>query len=199
MVRHGRARNNSMHIHVGRMPGIGLVEEGLTDVRNTADFLSKLPIRMIITSPLERTYCTAAILDSTLGTGITTDDRLVERSMGEQEGMSFGDAMEKLGDTSLAFWSNDTKIAGIGMEVLGDVMTRVKSIITEYSSGFDVVMVTHAEIIKAAMQSYDPAPPEKIRRIPCDNGSVTRFTDKGFETILSYQNLEYQPDKGKYG
>lgn len=199
LVRHGLAENNSKMLHVGRMPGVALVPEGLGRIRETAAFLKTLRIKRILTSPLERTFCTAAIIGGRLSLPVEPDWRLAERGMGLQEGMGYEEALRKFGDTSLAFWSSDPGLDALEMEPLADVTDRAVAALGDAVRGGSTVVVTHAEIIKCIIQSLTPMEPREIRRMACDNASVTRVSGGKWDRMLSYGNIEYAPDEGRHG
>lgn len=59
LVRHGRTAANATGILAGRTPGVLLDTEGVTQAQRTAARLGPVPLRAVISSPLERTVSTA--------------------------------------------------------------------------------------------------------------------------------------------
>jgi len=84
LLRHGETEWNL----TGRMQGVS--DTKLTDVGldQAHDAVAKMPIfSQIWSSPLQRARLTAQIIADAQGTTYTVDDRLIERSWGEWEGM----------------------------------------------------------------------------------------------------------------
>lgn len=84
LLRHGETEWNL----TGRMQGLSdtrLTDAGLDQARQA---VAKMPaFGQIWTSPLQRARVTAQIIADEQGSGYTADDRLIERSWGEWEGM----------------------------------------------------------------------------------------------------------------
>ncbi len=59
LVRHGRTAANASGILAGRTPGVHLDDHGVTQAERTARRLADLPLRAVVSSPLERTVSTA--------------------------------------------------------------------------------------------------------------------------------------------
>ena len=59
LVRHGRTAANASGILAGRTPGVHLDDHGVTQAERTAQRLADLPLRAVVSSPLERTVSTA--------------------------------------------------------------------------------------------------------------------------------------------
>ena len=59
LVRHGRTAANASGILAGRTPGVHLDDHGTAQAERTAQRLADLPLRAVVSSPLERTVSTA--------------------------------------------------------------------------------------------------------------------------------------------
>lgn len=191
LVRHGLAMNNTKKMHVGQMPGVGLDAAGLPDIRSTAEYLAGCGITGITTSPLERAFCTAAIIGGRLGLPVVPDARLAERGMGRLEGTGYAESHGRHGDTSLMFWSGDPALDRLGVESLADVRRRVGAAVRDAGDG--TCLVAHAEIIKAVLLGMADFEPARIRALPCDNACVIRIGEGRWETVVSYGMKEYNP------
>jgi probable phosphomutase (TIGR03848 family) len=85
LIRHGRTDANVNGILAGRTPGVVLDEVGRTATEELSARLQGVKIARVISSPLERTLETAAILfDSNVE--VATEDRLLECDYGDWQG-----------------------------------------------------------------------------------------------------------------
>lgn len=196
MMRHGLSESNLMNTYSSSRDGMGLVEKGIIDVNATADYLLFRNIDGIVTSPVERARQTASIVGERLGLEPSVDVDLNERDHGRLEGMDIRAALERFGDTGLAYWKGERWPADIGMEILDDVKERLGRAIDRYSRSGNVVLVTHAEIIKTAMIMTAPMDPEEVRAHPCDNACILALGDGYWTMPVSYGMHEYSPLRG---
>ena len=77
LVRHGEVYNPD-HVLYGRLPGFKLSELGERQAVAAAEYLAKLDIGYLVSSPLERAQQTAAPLASALELEVAIDERLIE-------------------------------------------------------------------------------------------------------------------------
>ena len=84
LVRHGEAENNVNHIgnSIPEKRKMHLTENGIEQVRETANFLSTQGVDAILASPLQRTRETAGIISEKTGVPVLIDDHLHETGLG---------------------------------------------------------------------------------------------------------------------
>ena len=90
LVRHGETDAVGKTI-VGRMPGVHLNATGRAHARRLAQRLSRLPIRAIYSSPLERALETAEPLARARNLRIQTCEAANELNFGEWTGKTFAE------------------------------------------------------------------------------------------------------------
>ncbi len=81
LVRHGRTAANASGILAGRTVGVTLDEEGVRQAHATAERMENVPLRAVISSPLERTVATAE--------AIVTAQSRVDRPLVVQQDAAF--------------------------------------------------------------------------------------------------------------
>jgi probable phosphomutase (TIGR03848 family) len=190
LVRHGRTAANASGLLVGRTPGVGLDDTGTAQAAPLAARMASLPLRAIVTSPLQRCRETAAALAATGGTrtarrpGVEADDRLVECDYGSWTGRPLAElAREPLWRVVQA---HPAAAAFPGGESLRDVQARAVDAVRAHDArvadehGDDAlwVAVGHGDVLKAVLADALGAHLDQFQRIvvdPC-SVSVVRFT-----------------------
>jgi probable phosphomutase (TIGR03848 family) len=85
LIRHGRTDANANGILAGRTPGVVLDEVGVSATKDLASRLKAVKVAQVVSSPLERTLETAAILFGR-NFEVQTEDRLLECDYGDWQG-----------------------------------------------------------------------------------------------------------------
>lgn len=131
----------------------------------------------IYSSPLMR----CKLLAEQISSKVIFDDRLKEVSFGDWEGKIWNDINQK----ELNYWmQNYIEIAPPNGESLTDLISRFSGFISEinlkeYSK---ILIVTHAGIIRSAMNLFNKVPIDKVMMEKVDYG----------ETIIMSNNLAYK-------
>ena len=84
LVRHGRSSANSGGILAGRTPGVLLDEVGKEQAQATGTRIAGLPVRAVVSSPLERCQLTAEAIVGARADDleIQTDERVINAYLG---------------------------------------------------------------------------------------------------------------------
>jgi probable phosphomutase (TIGR03848 family) len=92
LIRHGRTASNANGILAGWTEGVGLDDTGRRQASDLAERLRGLPIRVVVSSPLQRCVETAQIVLSALvDVAVETDERVGECRYGSWTGGSLKD------------------------------------------------------------------------------------------------------------
>ena len=173
ILRHGEHALQG-RIVAGRMPGIGLSERGRSEVAAAAERLVDAGIAAIYASPLERAGETAGIVAARLGLEVTIRDELIELDFGEWTGSTF-DQVRK--HPHWPAWANHRSIATIpGGETMRAVQRRiVETLIELHHTHGDggVVLVSHGDVIRAALAFALGMPIDYLTRIEVATGSLS--------------------------
>lgn len=185
LIRHGETDWNVL----GRLQGrtdIPLNENGEKQLEHTGQVLAELGIRpdVMVTSPLMRTRKSASLIAEKVGypkEAIGVDDRFLEISFGEGEGLTWQEMQEKYPDGFAP-----------GGETSKQVCARAGAALQEYiekCSGDILVIVSHGGAIKGMIEvatrgrvSYHD------KRISVGNGTIFRldWTEEGLKELACY-------------
>jgi broad specificity phosphatase PhoE len=151
LVRHA-AHELVDRVLCGRMPGVSLGEEGRAQSRRVAARLARERIGAIHTSPLERAQQTAVPIAEQLDLTPEIHEAIVEIDVGEWAGRDFAILQN---DPRWLSWNNARSIARApGGETMLDVQARVMGHLERVRAEHPneaVVLVSHADVIKAAL------------------------------------------------
>lgn len=160
----------------GRAPGINLSELGNEQARTTAARLATLPVAAIYASPIERTQQTAAHIAEHHDVPVHTHDGVIEADYGDWTGGEIAElAKTDLWKTvqrapSRARFPNGESIA----EMQVRMVTALEHVVIEHP-GSIVVVVSHADPIKAAIAHFTGVHLDLFQRINVSPASVTVF------------------------
>jgi broad specificity phosphatase PhoE len=151
LVRHA-AHDNVGGFLAGRMTGIRLGADGRAQARRLAERMGRERVDAVHSSPRERTRETAEAIAGTHGLPVTIEDALDEVDFGPWSGKDF----ETLGRDPL--WQRWNSVRSLSRTPAGesmlDVQMRMTRLVETLAARYDeggVVLVSHADIIKAAV------------------------------------------------
>ncbi|MDQ4136142.1 MAG: histidine phosphatase family protein [Pseudomonadota bacterium] len=151
LVRHA-AHELVDRVLCGRMAGVRLGDEGRAQARRVADRLAREPIAALHTSPLDRARETAAPIGERLRLEPEVREALNEIDMGEWSGRSFEDLE---GNLRWRSWNGARVVSRPpGGESMLEVQARVVGHLERTRADYPdraVVLVSHADVIKAAL------------------------------------------------
>ena len=174
LVRHGRYGLIDRALG-GRAPGHSLVEAGREEAARVADALRGRSVAAVVSSPVQRALETAAPIAEALGLAVRVDEALVELDCGEWTGMSFEALRER---PEWQRWNRFRSCAAVpGGESMLDVQARTVAALERLHAehggrdGAEVVVVSHADVIKAALLHVLGAPLDHMGRLEVEPGS----------------------------
>jgi probable phosphomutase (TIGR03848 family) len=185
LVRHGRTAANGAGILAGWTEGVALDDLGRTQIGALATRLSPVPLRTVVTSPLQRCKETAAILlEGREDVTVNDDERVGEVRYGEWSGRELKKlAKEPLWKVVQSHPSAMT-FPGEDGESMRDMQARAVSAVRDWNGtlGGDAVyvVVSHGDVIKAVLADALGMHLDQFQRIVVDPGSVS---------IVSYTDL----------
>jgi probable phosphoglycerate mutase len=160
----------------GRAPGIELSEEGRKQAEALADRLAGLPVSAIYASPIDRTVQTAQAVATRHQLEVCPLPGVIEADYGEWTGQ----ALVELAKTDL--WKvvqrTPSRASFPGGESLAAMQARmiaaIDAVVIDHP-GELVVVVSHADPIKAAIAHYTGVHLDLFQRIVVSPASVTAF------------------------
>ncbi len=143
VVRHGETTWNKER-RVQGISDIPLSEKGISDALKLQKLVDKLNIDVVISSPLSRARETAKILVNSKYP-INTDDRIIERDWGLNEGAKIDEV-----DT-IDCWDVILNTSLNSIEPIQDFMYRVSSFLEDIKIRYkdkNVLVVTHSAVVR---------------------------------------------------
>jgi probable phosphoglycerate mutase len=169
----------------GRAPGIDLSELGHEQARATAARLADVPIAAIYASPIERTRQTAEHIASHHDLDVLTIAGVIEADYGDWT----GGKLEDLAKTDL--WKvvqrQPSRVRFPNGESMAEMQTRMVGTLEEIVArhpGDIVVVVSHADPIKAAIAHFTGVHLDLFQRITVSPASVTVLSVGGHGVTL---------------
>ena len=158
----------------GWLPGVHLNDDGRAQAEALADRLRDLPISAIYSSPLERTVETAGPLARVKGLPVQTREGLGEVRYGDWTGQPIDElAKHELWRVVQIYPSGMRFPGGDSMrEMQARIVTELEAIAADHPRQI-VAVVSHADLIKAALAHYLGVHFDLFQRISVDPASVS--------------------------
>lgn len=173
LVRH--AESDGIHSKLaGRAEGAALTAVGHRQARKLAAAVSQLTPGRIVASPLQRAQETASYVAESCGIAIETDPAFDECDFGDWTGMSF-EVLEKA-----ELWKRFNQFRSVsaapGGESISDVQYRATQALFRLhreQREKPTVIVTHADVIRAALTFFCGTPLDLLLRFAIDPASIS--------------------------
>jgi probable phosphomutase (TIGR03848 family) len=190
LIRHGENDYLARNKMPGHIPGIHLNKHGQEQAAELARTLSRLPIKAIYSSPLERAVETAEPLAQSLVLGIQLWPDLTDMDVGQWEGRSW----KALVRTRLwkVIQETPSKFQFPGGETFAQAQKRVVRALDAIASTHGDELITvifHADPIKLAVAHYLGLQLDNFQRLTAQTGSVTILKMNGSAVKLLALNL----------
>lgn len=174
LVRHGVTAHTTAQVLTGRTPGVDLSDDGRRQADAAADRLAPLPVTCVYSSPIERTSQTARSIAARHGLAVRDLPGVVEVDYGEWSGRTIAEL------TKLPLWRTvqnaPSRVRFPAGETLIHMAGRVVEAldrVAEDHPGEVVVVVSHADPIKAALAHYSGAPFDAFQRFVVAPASIS--------------------------
>ena len=177
IVRHGETAENARMAYLG-LRDEPLNETGRRQAECVAEALSRLNLRLIVSSPLRRAADTASRIHEASGAEFRKDDRLMEGSFGEWEGLTRDEVINRCArDKELLLkWEGNPSIPPPGGESGEDVQRRAVSLVEDLAGEFpgdSIALVSHVGPIKALLAAALGITLNASRRLFLDPGTIS--------------------------
>jgi probable phosphoglycerate mutase len=160
----------------GRAPGIDLSDDGRAQAEALGERMAGLPIDVVYASPIERTTQTAEAIARHHGLTVQRLDGVLEADYGEWTGQKLTDlAKTDLWKTVQRAPSRAVFPGGEGLAAMQSRMIAALEAVVVDHPGQLVVVVSHADPIKAAIAHYTGVHLDLFQRIIVSPASVTAF------------------------
>jgi broad specificity phosphatase PhoE len=184
LVRHA-AHDLLGKVLVGRTPGIGLSEAGREQAHELGRTLWEMGVSRVQSSPRLRAIETASAIATACGTSVHVCAALDEVDFGAWNGGSFAE-LEHVPEWMR--WNTErSKARPPGGESMAEAQARVLAHIigagAEHADG-RIVMVTHAEIIRAALLHTMGLPLDAWEQVDVAPAAVVPFKARGQRPLV---------------
>jgi ribonuclease H / adenosylcobalamin/alpha-ribazole phosphatase len=177
LVRHGETAQNIQMRYLGTCDE-PLTDNGMRQAQLVADALSRIPISLVVSSPLRRAADTAARIQEACGADLKLDPRLAEGSFGNWEGRTRDEVLKLGGNDAalLARWESDPSFSPPGGESILMIQKRIVSLVEDLTAEHpaeSVVLVSHVGPIKALLSAVLDIPLQATRRLFLDPATIS--------------------------
>lgn len=156
----------------GRTPGVCLNETGRIEARRLAERLRGITLQAIYSSPLERALETAETIARSMKLEVSTNRAFDEVDFGDWTGKSFDTLANDERWRRFNSVRSATRIPG--GESFVEVQTRIVTEMERISAHNErVAIVSHADVIKAAIGYFTATPIDLLQRIEISPCSVS--------------------------
>jgi probable phosphomutase (TIGR03848 family) len=173
LIRHAATDANGRRL-AGRASGVHLDAEGQRQARALAVRLAQIRVAALYCSPLERATETAQPLAQALGLGVTTREAFLEIDFGHWSGRGFD---ELAGTPEFRRFNDFRSCAPVpGGESMLQAQARMLAGLDGVCAahpGETAAVVSHGDLIKAAIAYYAGIPLDLFQRLEIGLGSVS--------------------------
>jgi broad specificity phosphatase PhoE len=186
LVRHGR--HALLHrILCGRMPGVELDEPGREQMNAAARMIKLAAPQILQSSPQRRTLQSATIIAAAVGLPVEIVAAFDEIDMGRWTGME----LAKLAEDK--HWRQWNEKRGSTCPPEGESMVALQKRVVDHleqlrTTEGAVVIVSHAEPIRAALMHYLGIPLDLFYTLKINPASVSTITLEGKQALVSRVN-----------
>lgn len=186
LVRHGH-HGLVDRVLCGRMPGVELDELGCQQIADAAEILRRHNPSAVQSSPQRRALQSAAIIADRCGCAVEIAPGFDEIDMGRWTGASFANLGSK------REWQNWNERRGSATPPDGESMVALQRRVIEHleqlnGDGETIVIVSHAEPIRAALMFYLGIPLDRFYSVVIDPASISTISLEGPRRTVSCVN-----------
>ena len=173
-----------------------LSELGVEEMETLSKYLKARGVKndVIYTSPSIRTIQSAMMVAKVFKKEYVVLDELTTRACGEWNGLTFGQVLKKYPEGLAKILSEPDKTTMAGAESSVEFISRVKKVVDELVAqnvGNRIIIVTHPEVIQAAICAALDIPADKLPNIFIRTGSATQISY--FDNWASLVYSDYVP------
>ena len=189
LVRHGETEWNVGEIFRGRID-IELNETGIKQAGQLAEYLSKVKIDAIFSSPLKRALKTAEIIADYHKLEVAITPGLIDFDYGQWQGLPHQEVKEKYEELYAEWVNHPDRVKMPAGESLEDVRKRAMGVVANIIAGHGgrIVLVSHRVVNKVLICALLGLDNSHFWNIKQDTGGMTTFTYENNQFILTRHN-----------
>lgn len=171
-----------------------LSDQGVDEIENVVKYLKARAIKndVIYSSPAIRVQQSAELVAKLFKQDFEIVEDLTQRQCGEWNGLTYSQILEKYPQGISEILAN-LESGGAG-ESTPDFIKRIKNVVddlVEKNTGNRIIIVTHPDVIQAAISGALEIPADKMLKIYIRTGSVTQISY--FENWASLVYCDHVP------
>jgi len=171
-IRHGQTLLNEKRVLQGRS-NVYLTDIGRQTILLASSWLKNHKIDLVLSSPLNRAIESAEILTSQISANYLVDDALIERDYGKYAGLDIS-TLEKVREEEGHEFIDSTQdwygIDGVESDIM--IFERISCLVQNYESIENILLVTHAGVIKAFLHQTFSISSERSNCFKIQPGSI---------------------------
>lgn len=176
LIRHGENDYVKSGKMAGRIPGVHLNEKGQKQAQALSDALKDVPLKAVVTSPLERAMETAQPIAESHRLTIEQEADLMDTHVGKWQGRSW--KVLRLTKAWKIVQNAPSRFRFPNGESFPETQLRIVNVLEGIARKFNkpqdvVAVVYHADPIKLAVAHFLGMPLDHFQRLGCDTGSLT--------------------------
>lgn len=158
----------------GRLPGVPLNATGQNQAQQLAARLASLPVHAVYTSPLERATQTTEYLCATNGLTPVVEEAFIELDLGEWTNKTFQELHDDPQFHLFNTFRSGTRIPGgeLMLEAQARIVAGLQRLAGQHPQQ-TVAVVSHSDLIKAAVAHYAGIPLDLFQRLEIAPASVS--------------------------
>ncbi len=158
-----------------------LSDLGVDETENVVKYLKARAVKndVIYSSPALRTQQSAMLISKFFKQDYETIDNLTPRRCGGWNGMTYSEILEEFPNGISDILDNPEKLLPEGGESAVTFINRIKTEIDELvnnNEGNRIIIVTHPDVIQAAICAALDIPADKLLKIYIRTGSITQIS-----------------------
>ncbi len=193
LVRHGETSANAKGVLAGRLPGVALNERGRQQAQSVGQRLRGATIHALVSSPLERTRATAALIRSSLDQPprVRLERRLIECDYGQWSGRKLS-SLAKLpmwrdiqSRPSMVEFPSGESMATMAARAVAAVRDWNRTLQADIGPDALWVAVSHGDVIKAIVADALGVHLDGFQRIHIAPGSMSiiSYSERGTSVL----------------
>ena len=188
LVRHGQTKSNVTGFYMG-WSNEDLNGVGYTQARRLSSRLASLPVASVYTSPLRRTYTTAAILSKAHKVDLEVLDDIIEIQLGDWQGLHMDEIKRRWPELWQQSRIDPSEVTMPNGESFCQVTERaVRAFETVVKANQDrlIAIVTHDVIVRVLVAHVLRVSNSIYRRLEIDNASLSmiRVVNSNYRLIM---------------
>jgi len=199
IIRHGETEWNVGEVFRGRID-IGLNETGIKQAELLAEYLSKIKIEAIYSSPLQRALRTAQIIAQPHNLDVNIATGLIDFDYGQWQGLSHQEVRDKYKELYALWTKHPEQVRMPAGESLDEVRKRARDVVNSIIARYKrkVVLVSHRVVNKVLICALLGLDDSHFWNIKQDTCGISTFTYENGQFILTKHNdTSYLAPMGK--